>query len=173
MHTDATKPVEDKQTSYCDKIRSRGWRGSTLSNIRRGLSSVDGPVSTFIDGGVVWEQLGLYWAFTPAYGLRCFSQHALDWLKTGHDTAGRPSAFGPCDHMADCTRTTLATIQGLTAARFLHTHFTILGLGKSNPRVLWTASTYWPDTPKLQAHAASHRHGAHMVLVLPVCIEGL
>lgn len=26
--------------------------------------------------------------------------------KSGHDTAGRPSVFGPCDHMAHCTRTT-------------------------------------------------------------------
>lgn len=38
-------------------------------------------------------------------GFRFFSQHALDWLC---DTAGRPSAFGPCGHTARCTRTTPA-----------------------------------------------------------------
>lgn len=108
-----------KQTSYCDNIRSRGWRGSTLSSIRRGLSSVEGPVSRFIDAAVVQEQLALFGACKAAYGPRCFSQHALDRRKTGHDTARRPSAFAPCDHMAHCTRTT-PTPPGLTAARVPH-----------------------------------------------------
>lgn len=48
------------------------------------------------------------------------------------------------------------------------THFTILGLGESNPRVLCTVPSYWQDTPGLQAHTAFPRHEAHMVLVLLV-----
>lgn len=65
-----------------------------LSSIKRGLSSVEGPVSRFIDAGIMQQQLDLFGAYTTAYGLRSFFQHALDWLKTGHDTAGRPSVFG-------------------------------------------------------------------------------
>lgn len=75
--------------------------------MRRGLSGVEGSVSRFIDAAVGQEQAALCLPRAPAYAPRCFSQHALDGLKSGHDTAGRPSVFGPCDHMAHCTRTTL------------------------------------------------------------------
>lgn len=72
-----------------------GWRGNTLSSSKREWSSVEGPVSMFIDAGVVREQLGLFGQRTATYGLRCFSQHALERVDAGHDTAGRPSAFWP------------------------------------------------------------------------------
>lgn len=62
-HTDAAKPVELRlaNKSHCDNIRSRGRRGSRLCSIRRGLSSVEGPVGSFIDAGVVREKLALFW----------------------------------------------------------------------------------------------------------------
>lgn len=71
-------------------------RGSLLGSFRRGLSSVEDPVSRFTDGVVRREQLGLFWASLFVYGL--VSQHAFEWLETEHDAAMLASCL--LDHMS-------------------------------------------------------------------------
>lgn len=135
---------KDKQTSYCDNISSKGWRGSSLSSISRGLSSVEGPVSRFIDAGVVcksslvclggaqrlmdsgafpsmpWTALDRPWYSRTVVCVHPMWPHgSLHQDKTCHPT--RP----------DCCQVTSHTLPSLAWA--------------SRPRVLWAAATYWPD----------------------------
>lgn len=78
-----------------------------LGSLRRGLSSVEGPVSRSIDDVFVQEQLALFGACMVAHGPRCFAQCVLDRLKMGRDMAGMAVCLrNPCDPIAHCTRTT-------------------------------------------------------------------
>lgn len=120
MHTNAANPVELRQTSNCDNIRSRRWRGSTLSSIRRGLSSVEGPVSRFIDAGVQ-EQLGLFGGCTATHLTQVLLPACLG-LAGDRAWYSRPVVcVWPMWPHAWLHQNKTSTPLGLTAARLLHT----------------------------------------------------
>lgn len=156
----------DKQISSCDNIMQGG-----REEARSAAFGEDYQVLKALSAGSLMvvlceSSLVCFGACTAVLGLRCFPQHASDWLETGHDTghdtAGRLSACSPCDHTAHCTRTTPATPPGLTTAWLLRTRVNTLhhprpGQEKPQGAVNESLQPYWPDTPQLQADAVFHR----------------